>query len=128
MRLFMFESETTTDLRAFAADSSGSKLPERLGPWHSTGVVRPDRDPPHRLSRAAIEKAIAADGFQLWRMKPPATPEPDTATAAKPASAKPAPAKPAATRTAARPAAARTAATKTAPAKTAPVRKAAAKA
>jgi hypothetical protein len=69
MRLFMFESETTTELRAFAGDSSGSKLPAQHGPWHSTGVVRPDRDPPHRLSRTTIEKAIEAKGFQLWRIK-----------------------------------------------------------
>ncbi|MFD2182443.1 hypothetical protein [Rhodoplanes azumiensis] len=85
MRLFMFESETTSDLRAFAGDSSGSKLPERLGPWHSTGVVRPDRDPPHKLSRAAIEKAIAAAGYQLFRMKPT-----EAASAAKSASGAPA--------------------------------------
>ncbi|RAI35537.1 hypothetical protein [Rhodoplanes serenus] len=71
MRLFMFESETTRDLKAFAGDSVGSKLPARLGPWQATGVVRPDRAPPHRLSRVAIEKAIAAQGFQLWRIKTP---------------------------------------------------------
>jgi hypothetical protein len=69
MRLFMFESEKTTELRAFAGDSSGSKLPAQHGPWLATGIVRPDRDPPHRLSRDAIEKAITAKGFQLWRIK-----------------------------------------------------------
>lgn len=120
MRLFMFESETTSDLRAFAGDSSGSKLPERLGPWHSTGVVRPDRDPPHKLPRAAIEKAIAAAGYQLFRMKPseastaksapvtgtakpavskaPAAKAPVSKTAASAVATKKTPAKPAATR------------------------------
>lgn len=70
MRLFMFESEKTSDLRAFAGDSAGTKLPAQHGPWQATGIVRPDRDPPHRLSRATIEKAISAKGFQLWRLKP----------------------------------------------------------
>ncbi|EJW10383.1 hypothetical protein A33M_4481 [Rhodovulum sp. PH10] len=77
MRLFMFESETAHDLRAFAGDSAGSKLPEKFGPWHATGIVRPDRDPPHKLSRATIEKAIEADGFQLWRIKEKEKAEPD---------------------------------------------------
>jgi hypothetical protein len=35
-------------------------------------VVAPDRDPPHKLSREAIERAIDLHGFQLWRMKPQA--------------------------------------------------------
>ena len=99
MRLFMFESETTSDLRAFAGDSSGSKLPERLGPWLSTGVVRPDRDPPHKLSRAAIEKAITSTGYQLWRMKP--TEAAVAAKTAKTTAAKTAAGKPAAAKSAA---------------------------
>ena len=32
-------------------------------------VIRPDKDPPYNLPRTAIEKAIKADGFQLWRLK-----------------------------------------------------------
>jgi hypothetical protein len=35
-------------------------------------VIRPDRAPPHNLSRRAIEKAIKGQGFQLWRVKEPA--------------------------------------------------------
>jgi len=31
-------------------------------------VIRPDRAPPHNLSRRAIEKAINGQGFQLWRV------------------------------------------------------------
>jgi hypothetical protein len=69
MRLFIFKSEANADLRAFAADAEGSKLPSQFRPWHAVGVVRPDRDPPHGLPRAAIEKAIDEQGFQLWRTK-----------------------------------------------------------
>ena len=49
MRIFMFKSEATGELRAFAGDSAGSKLPQQLGPWHAIGVIRPDKDPPHNL-------------------------------------------------------------------------------
>jgi hypothetical protein len=70
MRIFMFRSDAHRDLRAFAGDSEGSKLPPQHGPWQATGVVRPENDPPHKLSRDTIEEAIANEGFQLWRMKP----------------------------------------------------------
>ncbi|MFL9825671.1 hypothetical protein [Rhodoplanes sp. SY1] len=124
MRLFMFESETASDLRAFAGDSSGSKLPERLGPWLSTGVVRPDRDPPHKLSRTAIEKAIASAGYQLFRMKPTEAAS-AAKTAAKPGAKAPA-AKPAAAKTTVSKPAASAVTTKKAPAKPAAARKPAA--
>ena len=68
MRFFIFKSETRKGLRAFAGDPAGSKLPENHGPWSITGVVTEDRAPPHNLSREAIEKAIADEGFQLWRL------------------------------------------------------------
>jgi hypothetical protein len=57
------------ELRAFAGDIAGSKLPEQFRPWHSVAAVGPDKDPPN-LSRNEIERAIAASGFQLWRLKP----------------------------------------------------------
>ncbi len=34
MRIYIFKSDASSKLRAFAADLSGSKLPDRLGPWH----------------------------------------------------------------------------------------------
>jgi hypothetical protein len=70
MRIFMFKSDAKGGLCAFAGDSEGSKLPQQHGPWHATGVIRPDKDPPHNFSRSAIEKAIDDQGFQLWRIKP----------------------------------------------------------
>jgi hypothetical protein len=72
MRIYIFKSDANTELRAFAGDLKGIKLPEQFRPWHAVGVVAPDRDPPHKLSRAAIERAIDLHGFQLWRMKPQA--------------------------------------------------------
>jgi hypothetical protein len=69
MRLFMFKSESNSELHAFAADSAGQPLPSRHGPWTAVGVVREDKDPPHKMSREAIEKSIADQGFQLYRIK-----------------------------------------------------------
>jgi hypothetical protein len=72
MKIFIFRSEKKGELRAFAADSAGRALPDQFGPWHAIGVIRPDMAPPHNLSRPAIEQAIEANGFQLWRVKPKA--------------------------------------------------------
>jgi len=74
MRLYVFKSEAQTDLRAFAGDPAGSKLPSRFAPWHAVGVVAADKDPPHQLPRADIEKAIEGSGFQLWRRRAKAKP------------------------------------------------------
>jgi len=69
MRLYVFKSDATGELRAFAGDIAGSKLPVRFRPWHAVGAVAPDAAPPYGLSRDGIEKAIDAQGFQLWRLK-----------------------------------------------------------
>src|SRR5262245_50280890 len=58
MRLFMFKSEGNRGLRAFAGDSGGRQLPSRHGPWTAVGVVREDKEPPHKMSRAVIEQSI----------------------------------------------------------------------
>ena len=68
MRIYIFKSETRKELRAFAGDPAGSKLPQQHGPWTVTGVVRPEGDPPYKFSRTAIELAINNEGFQLWRL------------------------------------------------------------
>jgi hypothetical protein len=65
----MFTSESAANLRAFAGDPSGSKLPPKHGPWTADGSIRSGEHPPHHFSRAKIEQAIKFDGFQLWRMK-----------------------------------------------------------
>jgi hypothetical protein len=69
MRIFIFKSEATAGLRAFAGDPDVSKLPGQHGPWTATGTISPDGAPPYNLSRNAIEKAIDAEGFQLWRLR-----------------------------------------------------------
>jgi hypothetical protein len=69
MRLYIFKSETTKQLRAFADDVAGAKLPGNHAPWTVTGIVPAEAPPPHNLSRDAIEEAIGTKGFQLWRLK-----------------------------------------------------------
>jgi hypothetical protein len=69
MRLFMFKSEGTRQLHALAPDPGGKQLPSQHGPWTAVGVVREDKDPPYRMSRVAIEKSIADQGFQLYKIK-----------------------------------------------------------
>jgi hypothetical protein len=72
VRLFIFESNTNTSLRAFAGDAAGRKLPDQFSPWRQIGAVGPEKAPPYNLSRDTIETAINAHGFQLWRLKPKA--------------------------------------------------------
>ena len=67
MRIYIFKSETRKGLQAFAGDLTGSRLPQHHGPWTATGAIGPDNAPPHNFSRRAIEEAIDAEGFQLWR-------------------------------------------------------------
>jgi hypothetical protein len=73
MRFYIFKSETTKNLCAFASDVGGANLPESHAPWTVTGVVAAEATPPHNLSRQTIEEAIKAKGFQLWRLKSAAT-------------------------------------------------------
>ncbi len=68
MRIFIFRSEVSADLRAFAGDMAGSRLPDQFKPWRVTGAVAPDQDPPYQFSRQTIEAAIRDHGFQLWRL------------------------------------------------------------
>jgi len=69
MRLYVFRSDVKSELRAFAADAEGTKLPDRFRPWQSIGMIAPEKRPPHNLPRDQIEKSITDCGFQLWRMK-----------------------------------------------------------
>ena len=72
MRIYIFKSQTKSDLRAFTGDVAGNKLPEQFRPWHVIGVISADKEPPHKLPREQIEAEIEAKGFQLWRIKPKA--------------------------------------------------------
>jgi hypothetical protein len=66
--MYIFKSEKRKDLHDFAADLTGSKLPQHHGPWTATGAIAPGNAPPYNFSRDAIEEAINAEGFQLWRL------------------------------------------------------------
>jgi hypothetical protein len=35
------------------------------------GVVRDDKDPPHRMKRSSIEESFTSQGFQMYRFKKP---------------------------------------------------------
>jgi hypothetical protein len=70
MKLYIFKSEAKNGLRAFADDLTGSKLPDRFGPWRAIGSVAAEQDLPHALPRDQIEKAIREQGFGLWRLLP----------------------------------------------------------
>lgn len=87
MRIYIFKSRAKADLRAFAGESTGSRLPEKYGPWDATGVIREDKSPPHNFARGHIEAAIKGEGFQLWVTKPL---EKAVAPAAAPAESAPA--------------------------------------
>ena len=50
-------------------DPDINNLPRQHGPWVITGAIAPGGTPPHNFSREAIEKAITASGFQLWRLR-----------------------------------------------------------
>jgi hypothetical protein len=69
MRIYIFKSDVSPELRAFSDDRSGVKLPARFRPWHAFGAIAANNDPPHGLVRDEIERAIKETGFQLWRMK-----------------------------------------------------------
>jgi hypothetical protein len=69
MRIYIFKSEATGGLRAFASDPKRDRLPRQHGPWTATGTISPDSAPPYNLPRDAIEKAIRTEGFQLWRLR-----------------------------------------------------------
>jgi hypothetical protein len=67
--LYMFRSGKADGLCSFSRDARGKHLPQKFAPWTGFGVVRQDQQPPHGLSRQAIESGIDANGYQLWRRK-----------------------------------------------------------
>jgi hypothetical protein len=69
MRIFIFKSETSPELRAFGGDLAGSNLPVQFRPWYAIGAIAPEGDFPYKLSRQAIETAINDCRDQLWRMR-----------------------------------------------------------
>jgi hypothetical protein len=39
MRPYVFKSDANSELRGFAGDMAGSKLPEKFRPWRAVGAV-----------------------------------------------------------------------------------------
>ena len=68
MRIFIFKSEAKPDLGAFGGDLAGSQLPGQFKPWRAVGAVAPNQQPPYKLPRDVIERAIKGQGFQLFRL------------------------------------------------------------
>ncbi len=58
MRIFIFKSETSPELRAFGGYLAGSRLPVQFRPWHAIGAIAPEGEFPYN-----------ACGYQLWRMR-----------------------------------------------------------
>lgn len=69
IRIFIFKSETSPELRAFGGDLAGTRLPVQFRPWHAVGSIAPEGDFPYKLSRESVETAINDCGYQLWRMR-----------------------------------------------------------
>jgi len=74
MRIFTFASETRPGLHAFAGDKIGTRLPGLAGPWRLLFGSASGNHLPHGISRAAMERAIRTEGFQMWRLKAKDTP------------------------------------------------------
>jgi hypothetical protein len=73
--LFMFKSQSRQGLHAFTGDRAGEQLPRRFRPWQAQGMIDRNQAPPHALSRAAIERSIRDNGFQLWRIRGQSAPK-----------------------------------------------------
>src|SRR5215831_13175754 len=77
MRIYIFKSETRKGLHAFAGNPMGSKLPQNHGPWTVTGVVGPDRAPPHNFSLMRSKKQSMLKGFSSGGWAKRRKPNPD---------------------------------------------------
>ena len=62
------KQRTDLDVRMKEIAGQAGGLSQRLK-TDPVGVIRDDKDPPHKFNRDAIEKAIESEGFQLFRMK-----------------------------------------------------------
>jgi hypothetical protein len=63
---YVFQSQTSPDLRGFTDDISGSKLPAEDGPWTFTREIAPDSEWDLGVSRAVVATGIMENGFYFW--------------------------------------------------------------
>jgi hypothetical protein len=64
MRIFIFKSEARPDLHAFGPSWTAVGCQSSSDPG-AIGAIAPDRDPPHELSREAIEQACERKVFNF---------------------------------------------------------------
>jgi hypothetical protein len=63
---YVFQSQSSPDLRGFAEDASGRTLPDDDGPWTLVRQIAPDGSWDLDVSRAIVATAINNNGFYLW--------------------------------------------------------------
>jgi PRC-barrel domain len=63
---FIFKSGNSPDLRGFAEDASGSRLPPEYGPWALVQQIGFQDEWSLGISRAVVATGILENGFYLW--------------------------------------------------------------
>jgi hypothetical protein len=63
---YVFQSGRSTELRGFAEDAAGTKLPLEYGPWTLVQQITPDQGWDLGISRAVVATAVLENGFYLW--------------------------------------------------------------
>ena len=63
---YVFQSQTSPDLRGFTDNASGHTLPAEDGPWVLYNQIAPDARWDLGISRAVVAMAIKENGFYLW--------------------------------------------------------------
>ncbi|CAN7640709.1 PRC-barrel domain-containing protein [Bosea sp. LjRoot237] len=71
---YLFQAVNSPDLRGFAEEPAGAKLPRDLGPWTLVQQIRPNEEWTPTVSRAVVAAGIIENGFYLWG--PAERPEP----------------------------------------------------
>jgi hypothetical protein len=62
---YVFQSQSSPDLRGFTDDASGSTLPAEEGPWVLAHQIAPDAPWDVEISRAVVATGIRENGFYL---------------------------------------------------------------
>src|SRR5215831_8392430 len=77
MRIYVFKSETTDGLRAFAGDPDVNKLPHKHSPWTVTGTISPDNAPPTTSRATRSRKQSIRKAFNFGACAPKREPRTD---------------------------------------------------
>ena len=63
---YIFQSQSSPDLRGITDDASGQSLPSEDGPWVLYNRIAPDAPWDVGISRAVVAMALNENGFYLW--------------------------------------------------------------